>query len=142
MNGLAQLRQHVGLDKQAAKELDISKLLSISANIKAIHVKTHSYAKHMALDEAFEDLNESLDEFNECVQGYYRRKNGRRLKLRNNEISFKLPEDNKVFEAIEALEKEFRTAASEVTDSDSTLLSLKDNVIANFYQLYYRLDLN
>lgn len=142
MSGLLELQKLVGMEKQAAKELDITKLLSISANIKAIHVKTKSYAKHMALDEAFEDLNEELDTFNECVQGYYRKKNGKKLNLKNAEISFKLPEDDKVFEAIESLEADFRKAAAEVTDSDSTLLSIKDNVLTCFYQLYYRLDLN
>ena len=100
MSGLIELQKLVSMEKQAAKELDITKLLSISANIKAIHVKTKSYAKHMALDEAFEDLNEELDTFNECVQGYYRKKNGKKLNLKNAEISFKLPADDKVFEAV------------------------------------------
>lgn len=142
MKGLSELQRLVSMEKQAAKELDITNLLSISANLKAIHVKTKSYAKHMALDTAFEDLNESMDSFNECVQGYYRKKQGRKLNLKNAEISFKLPADDKVFEAVEGLEAEFRKAAAEVTDSDATLLSLKDDVIACFYQLYYRLDLN
>ena len=42
-----------GLRKQAAeKELDITNLLSIAANIKAIHVKTKRYSQHMALDRS------------------------------------------------------------------------------------------
>ena len=51
-----------------SKKVQLTKILSIASNIKAIHVKTRSYAKHMALDEAFDDLNESLDSFLECVQ--------------------------------------------------------------------------
>ena len=76
------------------------------------------------------------------IREFPRKKNGKKLNLKNAEISFKLPADDKVFEAIESLEADFRKAAAEVTDSDSTLLSIKDNVLTCFYQLYYRLDLN
>lgn len=129
------------LIKKAA-ELNITVLLSIASNIKAIHVQTKRYSQHMALDEAFDDLNDTMDKFNECVQGYYLKKNGKRLKLNNTEIKFKLPSDSKVFEAIKELETQFTKAADEVTDGASALLSLKDDVLNCFYQLYYRLDLN
>jgi hypothetical protein len=129
-------------EKSAADSLNISGLLSIAANLKAIHVKTKRYSQHMALDEAFDDLNDSMDKFNECVQGYYIRKKGSRLKLSNPEIKFTLPSDDKVFEAVKQLEDDFKAAAKKVTDDASPLLSLQDDVLNCFYQLYYRLDLN
>jgi hypothetical protein len=142
MDSIDFILDKAGIRKQAAeKELDITNLLSIAANIKAIHVKTKRYSQHMALDEAFEDLNETMDAFNECVQGYYLRKEGKRLNLKNATISFKLPDDDKVFEAIKSLEIEFRKAAAKVTDGDSALGSVRDDVLNCFYQLYYRLDL-
>lgn len=56
------------MDKSAAdKTLAIAEILSIAANIKAIHVKTGKYSQHMALDQAFDDLNSAMDTFNECV---------------------------------------------------------------------------
>lgn len=137
--------QHIaagGLEKSAADTLNISGLLSIAANLKAIHVSTKRYSQHMALDEAFDDLNESMDKFNECVQGYYIRKKGSRLKLSNPEIKFTLPPDNKVFEAVKKLEDSFVVAANKVTNGSSPLRSLQDDVLNCFYQLYYRLDLN
>lgn len=127
-------------EKQAG-ELNISGLLSIAANLKAIHVKTKRYSQHMALDEAFEDLNDAMDKFNECVQGYYIRKQGSRLKLSNPEIKFTLPGDDQVFDAVKGLEDDFVKAAKKVTDGASPLLSLQDDVLNCFYQLYYRLDL-
>ena len=132
-----------GVEKQAAdsKKVQLTKILSIASNIKAIHVKTHSYAKHMALDEAFDDLNESLDSFLECVQGYYRRKLGHQLSLANQEVSFKLPGDDGVFEAIKELEDQFKTASDGLVGDISPLVSLQDDVLNCFYQLYYRLDL-
>lgn len=128
-------------EKQAAKKLDITKILSISANIKALHVKTKRYSQHMALDAAFDDLNDAVDSFNECVQGYYLMKDGSRLPLENATISFKLPDDDKVTEAVKALCKEFKEASSPLTDGQSPLVSAQDDVLNCFYQLIYRLDL-
>lgn len=131
------------ITKSAAdsKKVQLTKILSIASNIKAIHVKTRSYAKHMALDEAFDDLNESLDSFLECVQGYYRRKLGHQLSLANQEVSFKLPGDDGVFEAIKELEDQFKKASDGLVGDVSPLGSLQDDVLNCFYQLYYRLDL-
>lgn len=132
-----------GVEKQAAdsKKVQLTKILSIASNIKAIHVKTRSYAKHMALDEAFDDLNESLDSFLECVQGYYKRKLGHQLSLANQEVSFILPGDDGVFEAIKDLEDQFKKASDGLVGDSSPLVSLQDDVLNCFYQLYYRLDL-
>ena len=130
------------MQKEAAdKKLQIAKILSIAANVKAIHVKTRRYSQHMALDEAFDDFNDAMDQFNECVQGYYRRKTGKQLDLSNQEIKFVLPEDDKVFDAIKKLEDDFREASNPLVAGISPLVSLQDDVLNSFFQLYYRLDL-
>ena len=132
------------MDKEASsqgKTLKITEILSIASNIKAIHVKTRRYSQHMALDEAFDDLNDALDKFNECVQGYYRRKSGRQLNLTNAEISYKLPPDDGVYDAIKVLEDRFKSVSDSLVKDVSPLISLQDDVLNCFYQLYYRLDL-
>lgn len=130
------------MEKEAAdKKLQIAKILSIAANVKAIHVKTRRYSQHMALDEAFDDFNDAMDKFNECVQGYYRRKTGKQLDLSNQEIKFVLPEDDKVFDAIKKLEDDFKEASNPLVAGISPLVSLQDDVLNAFFQLYYRLDL-
>lgn len=132
------------MDKEASsqgKTLKITEILSIASNIKAIHVKTRRYSQHMALDEAFDDLNDALDKFNECIQGYYRRKSGRQLNLTNAEISYKLPSDDGVYDAIKELEDRFKSASDSLVKDVSPLTSLQDDVLNCFYQLYYRLDL-
>lgn len=142
-NKLTCAESNEGMDKAAAdsKKVQLTKILSIASNIKAIHVKTRSYAKHMALDEAFDDLNESLDSFLECVQGYYRRTLGHQLSLADQEVSFKLPSDDGVFEAIKELEDQFKKVSDGLVGDISPLVSLQDDVLNCFYQLYYRLDL-
>lgn len=137
-----QVYQAQAMQKEAAdKKLQIAKILSIAANVKAIHVKTRRYSQHMALDEAFDDFNDAMDKFNECVQGYYRRKTGKQLDLSNQEIKFVLPEDDKVFDAIKKLEDDFREASNPLVAGISPLVSLQDDVLNAFFQLYYRLDL-
>lgn len=130
------------MDKEAAaRELAITELLSISANIKAMHVKTGKYSQHMALDQAFDDLNAAVDTFNECVQGYYLYSTGNRLKLGNAEVTFKLPGDDGVFDAVKSLCKRFKEASDPLVSGKSPLVSVQDDVLNCFYQLFYRLDL-
>lgn len=139
---IGQICNAQAMQKEAAdKKLQIAKILSIAANVKAIHVKTRRYSQHMALDEAFDDFNDAMDQFNECVQGYYRRKTGKQLDLSNQEIKFVLPEDDKVFDAIKKLEDDFREASNPLVAGISPLVSLQDDVLNAFFQLYYRLDL-
>lgn len=131
-----------GMDKSAAeKRLAITELLALSANIKAMHVKTGRYSQHMALDQAFGDLNGAIDAFNECVQGYYLLKEGSRLRLDNAEVTFKLPGDDGVADAVKSLCRRFEKLSSAVTDNASPLVSAQDDVLNCFYQLLYRLDL-
>lgn len=130
------------MDKEAAaRELAITELLSISANIKAMHVNTGKYSQHMALDQAFDDLNATVDTFNECVQGYYLYSTGSRLKLANAEVTFKLPGDGGVFDAVKSLCKRFKDASDPLVSGKSPLVSVQDDVLNCFYQLLYRLDL-
>lgn len=55
----------------AKMTLPLAELTLLSARIKNMHVETKLYSAHKALDQAFDDLNDSMDSFMECVQGYY-----------------------------------------------------------------------
>ena len=130
------------LEKEAAgKALAIAEILSIAANIKAIHVKTGKYSQHMALDQAFDDLNGAMDTFNECVQGYYLYKDGSKLPLEGAEIKFKLPSDDGVMDAVKAMCDKFKSVSDPLVKGISPLVSVQDDVLNCFYQLFYRLAL-
>lgn len=118
-----------------------TEILSISLSVKAMHVKTRSYAQHMALDETFSALNAALDKFLECVQGYYRRKDNHQPDLVSGNVSVAVATDSGVFQAVKGLEDRFREASDPLVKGVSPLISLQDDVLNNFYQLYYRLDL-
>lgn len=133
---------HGDMEKSAAAiKLAVTEILSISANIKAMHVNTGRYSQHMALDQAFSDLNGTVDTFNECVQGYYIMKTGSRLSLENSEVKFKLPGDDGVLDAVKGLCKRFEDAADSLVEGVAPLESVRDDVLNCFYQLVYRLDL-
>lgn len=131
------------IEKSAAddKTLAVKLLQCLPANLKIIHVMTKSYAKHMALDEAFDDLNDSLDAFYECVQGHYVLKTGSRIPLSSKRFEFEEPADNEVLDAVKTMHEAFLAAAKSVTDGDSALESVRDNVSNAFQQLAYRLTL-
>lgn len=121
--------------------MHISDILGITITLKALHVKTRSYARHMALDTAFEGLNGALDGFIECVQGYYRRKDGSQPALANSKVEVSLNEPEDLLTEIAKLEDRFKAASDDLVKGVSPLVSLQDDVLNCFYQLYYRLDL-
>lgn len=131
------------IEKSAAedKTLAVKFLQCIPANLKLIHVMTKSYAKHMALDDAFDALNGALDEFYECVQGHYVMKTGSRIPLSSKRFVFEEPEDGKVLDTVKTMYEAFKNVADNVCDGDSALESVRDNVSNAFQQLAYRLTL-
>lgn len=137
--------EKAAMEKEAEakrRTLAISKILAISVSIKISHIKTMSYAKHMALDTLFEDLSEKFDTFIECVQGYYRRKDGHQPDLVGPEKeSIEYFSDGDLVPAIGRLEDQFRAASDPLVKGISPLVSLQDDILNCFFQLYYRLDL-
>lgn len=95
----------------------------------------------MALDQAFDELNDRLDTFNECVQGYFLYKTGHKLPLENAEIKFNLPGDDNVAAAIKTMCNKFKTISDQLVKGVSPLVSVQDDVLNSFYQLFYRLAL-
>lgn len=51
----------------------VSPLLTILNQIKVYHWQTNSFSEHKALDMAYEELGESIDEFIEKYQGIFGR---------------------------------------------------------------------
>lgn len=130
------------IQKQAAAAaLAITELLAMSANLKAMHVKTGRYSQHMALDQAFDDLNDTMDTFIECVQGYFVYKTGSKLPLENAEVKFRLPGDEGVLSAVKKICDNFKNLSDVLVKGVSPLVSVQDDVLNCFYQLFYRLEL-
>lgn len=140
--GLPRKQEEDHFEKEAAdKKLNLSKILITATNLKAIHIKTRKYGSHMAFDQAFDALNESLDSLIEGIQGYYIAHTGGALTVDSREMTFVLPADAGVISACKKLEKDFATAVDPLVKGITPLESLRDDVLNCFYQLYYRLNL-
>ena len=127
----APVQQEDEVTKEAAeKQLAVTALQCISANLKAIHVKTKSYAQHMALDT-----------FYECVQGHYVMKTGRRLPLVDQSYTFSMPSEDGLLAAIRKMQEVFDSASSALVHGISALESVRDDVTNCFNQLAYRFTL-
>lgn len=71
------------------KRINLSLFNNILNMCKVLHWSTHSYSKHMALDQAYDAFKDSFDEYVECALGIYGRESAITTTI-NNKI---VPED-------------------------------------------------
>lgn len=57
------------------------------------------------------------------------------------EIKFKLPSDDGVMDAVKAMCDKFKSVSDPLVNGVSPLVSVQDDVLNCFYQLFYRLAL-
>lgn len=116
----------------------IKNLLTILNQLKIYHWQTKSYAQHQALGGAYDALNVSIDQFIEVYMGKYGRieaKGGSTtVDLFNIE---QIPVDNFVNNAVDYI------ISIEIPnkESDSDLMNIRDEMLAELNKLKYLLTL-
>ena len=108
--------------------------------VKLYHWKTRSYAQHKATDDLYEKMNEHIDKFVEVLLG----KDGTRIQMMQTKISLLDPHniDNfkeRIFEYREFL-VDLNLIFNKTTDSD--LLNIRDEILADINQFLYLLTFN
>lgn len=134
---LADTGRAAALQKQAAPEsLDIFWFTSIAARLKAVHTATKNYNAHLSLDEAFEDVNETMDTFLECSIGVRDMS-----EQSSSSVDLRIPDDSLtgILEYCRKLWDEFKSKADSIAGDDTVLQTCRDDVGKVFYQLFYRL---
>lgn len=133
--------------KKSETTMPLAELTLISARIKNLHVQTKLYSAHKALDKAFDDVNDSLDTFMECVQGYYDD-----LPIDRNPVTFAIVPADNVKDEIVKMTKEFIELAKPLVEPknsrdegyiegvESALQGARDEVVLKFLQLKYLLN--
>lgn len=115
--------------------------LSIFTNIltmcKHLHWVTNSYAKHMALDQAFEDFTEKFDEYVEVALGIFGRD---RASVTNIETHLVGDKDMVAYVSDEFLL--LNNILIKITGEYSQLQSIFDEIKAIQNQLIYRLSMD
>lgn len=103
----------------------IQNLLSIANQIKYFHWQTTSFAKHKALDKAYGELTELMDDFVEILIGKYGRDFLQTIELKifsKKEISM-YSALNEIVQYLTGLD------ASLNVDADSDLLNIRDEML-------------
>lgn len=122
-----------------SKEKIVKYFLELLNMVKLYHWNTKSYSQHKATDELHERLSENVDKFVEVLLG----KDASRLSRLDKKIKLtKLKNTSslkqKVFEYREYLIKMDKC----LSDHDSDLLNIRDEMLADVNQFLYLLTLN
>jgi len=119
----------------------INSFLTIQTQLKTFHWQTDSYAKHMAFDRTYSELADLIDNFIEVYQGKYGRIG---LTHRSDDIIMiknitEVDLNDWVDFNIDFLSL---TVTETLSEEDTDLLNIRDEMIASFSKLKYLLTLN
>jgi DNA-binding ferritin-like protein len=124
----------------------ISPLLTILNQIKVFHWQTNSFSEHKALDQTYEALEESIDEFIETYQGIFGRifsQSNFVLELKNyNSGSSEFGFSSNISETVDEWINYLKSFNSDVQLNGHTdLLNIRDEMLGSLNQLKYLITL-
>lgn len=116
----------------------IAPLLKIQNQLRVFHWQTDSYAQHKAFGEAYESLNDTIDEFVEVFIGKYGKTRAK--------VSYKIELDN-LTDDYHATIDTFISYLTDITnhidqEKDTDLLNIRDEMLSTLNRLKYLLTLN
>lgn len=114
----------------------ISPLLKILNQLRVYHWQTQSYAQHKAFGEAYEELNSLIDQFVECYLG--------RFGTPDIKMTFKFELhsiDESSIGFIDDCILFLSNLSTELEESATDLLNIRDEMVAAFTKLKYLLAL-
>jgi hypothetical protein len=113
-----------------------STLLGFVVQIHVFHWLTTSYAQHQALGGLYDGIHDLTDSFMEVYMGKYGRNVG------NNAASMITYNEADSLETIKAFEAFLVSLSSQVDESDTDLLNIRDEMLALVHKTQYLLTLN
>lgn len=114
----------------------ISPLIRIQEQLRIFHWQTESYAQHKAFGKAYEELGDLIDQFVEVYMG----KNGKVKAKLTYSIELDNLGDNYI-EYINSYISYLISLSSELSENDSDLLNIRDEMLAVLNKLKYLLSL-
>ena len=113
-----------------------STFLGFVVQIHVFHWLTSSYAQHKALGKLYDKIHDLADDFMEVYMGKYGRNVG------NNAASMITYNASDVAETIKAFEAFLLSLTSQLDDSDTDLLNIRDEMLALVHSTQYLLTLS
>lgn len=124
----------------------ITPFLTISNQIKVFHWQTSSFSEHKALDQIYEELEDSIDEFVETYQGTFGRifsQTNFVIELKNyKSASSEFGFSSNISETADGWIEYLKSFDSDVQISGHTdLLNIRDEMLGSLNQLKYLITL-
>jgi DNA-binding ferritin-like protein len=113
-------------------------LLETQLQFRILHWQTKGYARHKAFGKIYSTLDDLIDTFTETAMGKYGR-----FSLSENEKTIKLQNisDLELSLFIKTIKGKLVGMSSDLTDKDSDLLNIRDEMLAEINKLSYLLTL-
>lgn len=110
----------------------------LSNNTKLYHWTTHSHPRHKASDELFESIIDLSDKFMETYMGRYGRPKATQTDRNSLKLSLKHFNDKTIVEYYKGCVKHLETSfASSLSDKDTDLMNIRDEVLGKLNQTLY-----
>jgi len=125
------------INQQMSYQEIIRFFLKTQNQLKLLHWQTTSYAKHMAFGATYETLDDLIDAFVEVFQGKYER-----IFLDDKSIQLNNINDDEINSFVqESIQFIGTQLTSILSEQDTDLLNIKDEMIAELNKLRYLLTL-
>jgi len=114
---------------------DVQFFLAMRNQIKLYHWQTNLYSRHKATDDVINALDESIDKYVEVYMGKYGRP---KMSSRNNTIVMEnLTEKNAVVFVKSCIDVLNQGLVKTLKKTDTDLINLRDEMLAELNQLLY-----
>lgn len=114
-------------------ETIIQVFFNVLLNVKLYHWNTTNFARHKASDELYGSLNESIDKFVEVYMGRYSRP-----EFKTFDVKVKQLNDKNVIEVLDDYIAFLKyEVPNHVKDTDTDLLNIRDEMLAEFNKTLY-----
>ena len=119
---------------------DVQFFLAMRNQIKLYHWQTSLYSRHKATDDVINALDESIDKYVEVYMGKYGRP---KISSRNNTIVMEnLTEKNAVLFVKSCIDVLNQGLVKSLKKTDTDLVNLRDEMLAELNQLLYLFSLH
>jgi hypothetical protein len=119
---------------------DVQFFLAMRNQIKLYHWQTSLYSRHKATDDVIKALDESIDKYVEVYMGKYGRP---KMSSRNNTIVMEnLTEKNAVVFVKSCIDVLNQGLVKSLKKTDTDLVNLRDEMLAELNQLLYLFSLH
>lgn len=119
------------------KTIDVTPFLRLQNCLKLLHWKARKHGEHVALGDAYEAMDDKIDEFIECFLGSY-------LSVQWDcyEINCDIPQDEDSLITWRKLFNEFNGEVMEYCEENAALASIRDDMEAISDRLCYLLKMD